>query len=411
MAHLELGGERRAVFVAHAAPGDLVRAEVQPGRPMRGRIVEVLAAGPGRVEPACRWSVRCGGCDWMHVSLEEQARAHTEHLRAALPGAWKDTPIALHAAPQPLQYRTRARVHVRAERGRLVVGMNEARTHDPVEVDTCAVLDPRVESARRRIAHWFDGSRGRGEVQIALGAGRRAVVDLRWKGEIVMPCFARLEHAVAGGELAGASVTVNDASRPATVGDPSPWLVAADGVGLRLASGGFAQANEAVSALLARHVAGLVEGCQVQRVVELYAGAGNLSVVLARHASELVLVESNRAACEAARDNLASRGLRARVAEADAEEYTWSASTELVVLDPPRIGARSVAQRLARSRVKHVVYVSCDTQTLARDLASLSTAYALRSAAAFEMFPQTSHVESVLWLERRRGSREAGSAS
>jgi 23S rRNA (uracil1939-C5)-methyltransferase len=90
------------------------------------------------------------------------------------------------------------------------------------------------------------------------------------------------------------------------------------------------------------------------------------------------------------------------VVEADAAAYAWRPATDLVVLDPPRSGAREVAARLAASRVAHAIYVSCDAQTLGRDLATLEASYAPTSIATFEMFPQTSHVETVVALERRR---------
>jgi 23S rRNA (uracil1939-C5)-methyltransferase len=406
VAHLELDRERRAVFLPGTAPGDVVRAEVDVSRrPARGRVLEVLAAGADRVTPACHWAERCGGCDWMHLSLDAQARAHTEHVRAALPPAWRDVPIASHAAERATGYRSRARLHVRCTRGRIDVGMHEARTHDPVTVDACVVLDPALEPARRALAGWLEGSRGRGEAQLALGARRRPVLDLRWEDAIAPESFGRLEKAVAAGELAGARVTLAEATRPAIVGDPTPWIDGADDRPLRLAPGGFAQASEGMNARLARHVADLVRASAADRVVELYAGAGNLSVLLAREVRELVLVESSREACDAARANVAARGLTARVVEADAETHAWAATTRLVVLDPPRSGARAVAERLAASRVAHVVYVSCDTQTLGRDLSILASAYAPRSIAAFEMFPQTSHVEAVVSLERRRGGR------
>jgi 23S rRNA (uracil1939-C5)-methyltransferase len=198
---------------------------------------------------------------------------------------------------------------------------------------------------------------------------------------------------------------MGDASRPAVVGDPTPWMTGPDGLPLRMAPGGFGQASEGMNATLARHVAEAVGALGVDRAVELYAGAGNLSVLLAGRARELVLVESSREACDAARANLAVRSLAARVVEADAAAHAWPASTRLVILDPPRTGARSACERLAGSRVSHVVYVSCDTQTLARDLGVLAASYAPRSVAAFEMFPQTSHVETVVTLERSARSR------
>jgi 23S rRNA (uracil1939-C5)-methyltransferase len=410
VAHVSIDAERRAVFVAQTAPGDTARLEVDLAhRPARGRVLELLARGTDRVEPPCPWSARCGGCDWMHLSTTAQAEWHREHVRAALPSAWRDIAITTHAAPESLQQRVRARVHVRCERGRPIVGMHEAGTHLPVEVESCAVLDPALETARRSLVGLLEGSRGRGDVQLALGAGGRPVLEVSWRGDLATACFARLDAATREGLLAGASVTLQDATRPATVGDPTPWMTGADGEPLRLAPGGFGQASERVNALLARHVAELAaRESAAGKWLELYAGAGNLSVILARAQAQapakhdLVVVESSSTACAATRANLAARSLQARVVEADADAYAWSPLTRLVVLDPPRTGARAVAERLVLSRVSRVVYVSCNPATLGRDLALLVPAYDLRSVAAFEMFPYTSHVEVVAELTRRR---------
>jgi 23S rRNA (uracil1939-C5)-methyltransferase len=409
VAHIDLDGERRAVFLRHGAPGDVLRAQIDPSRrPARGRVLAVITPGPDRVTPDCRWSVRCGGCDWMHLSLEAQSRAHVEHVRAALPPGWRDAAVVPHAAPHAdataRAYRTRARLHVRAHDDHVRVGMHEAGTHEPVQVDTCVVLAPALENARKSLPRLLDGSRGNGEARIAAGVGGLAVIDLHWSGHLDASCFGRLDAAVRARELAGAQVTLEGATRPAVVGDPTPWTTAADGQPLRLPTGGFAQANEGVNAMLARHVGEIVRTFGVAgRAVELFAGAGNLSVVIARHVGELVLVESHPQACEAARLNLRARGIDARVVEANADDFDWGARTKLVVLDPPRTGARAIAGRLAATRVPYVVYVSCDTPTLERDLRALEADYEPRSVATFEMFPQTSHVETVVALARRRG--------
>jgi 23S rRNA (uracil1939-C5)-methyltransferase len=406
VAHVEFGGERRALFVPHTAPGDVVRVDVDASRrPARGRILELIEAGPDRVKAACAWATPCGACDWMHLSTAAQARLHVEHVRAALPEGWRDLEIASHAPAAPLGYRTRARVHVRCERGRVDVGMHAGGSHDPVPVDACAVLDPALETARRALAALFAGCKGRGDVQLALGTGGKPVLEARWSGEVAAACFARLEKAVAAGTLAGARVTAGESSRPAVVGDPTPWMRGADGEPLRLAPGGFAQASEPANTALARHVAQVAGAQPGEKTVELYAGSGNLTVLLAAATGELAAVESSREACDAARANLSARGLGARVVEADADTYAWSPATKLLVLDPPRTGARAVAERLAVSRTARVVYVSCDPQTLGRDLAILAPAYEPRSIATFEMFPQTSHVETVVVLQRTRGPR------
>ncbi|HTB74817.1 MAG TPA: methyltransferase [Polyangiaceae bacterium] len=405
VAHVELGGERRAVFVPGTAPGDRARLEVDASRrPARGRVVSLVSAGADRVSPPCPWSARCGGCDWMHLALPAQTRTHVEHLRAALPGSWRAMEIGSAPAPEPLGYRTRARVHVRSLRnGSVVVGMHEARSHEPVEVENCAVLDPTLEAVRRALAPLLEGSRGRGDVQIGLGAGRVPVLDVHWDGDLPPQTYARIEAAVAGGRIAGAQVVLPGATRPARIGDPTPWMAGGDGAPVRLSPGGFAQAAEAVNAALTQHVARVVQPWQADKAVELYSGSGNLSILLAREVGDLACVESSRDACEAARDNLRARGVQnARVVEADAAAYAWSKAVRLVVLDPPRAGARAVAERLAASRVAHVVYVSCDAQTLGRDLALLEKWYAPVSITSFEMFPQTSHAEAVVALERRR---------
>jgi 23S rRNA (uracil1939-C5)-methyltransferase len=411
VAIVSVAGERRAVFVRGTAVGDRVRAKVDlTKRPARGQLESVEVASPDRVEPPCAWASLCGGCDWMHVSPAAQLRAHEAHLAAALPAAWRGAKIGVHRAARALAYRTRARLHVRASGGRAIVGMNEAGTHDPVEVERCVVLDPALEAGRARVAALFEGAHGRGEVLIALGpftqSPRRAVLDVHWSGELAGACFGRIERAVNEGWLAGARILAGEARVPARIGDASPWIRGGDGEPLRLADGGFGQASDEGNVALATRVAAIAaEACAGKddaKVLELYAGAGNFTVLLARTLRHVVAVESSREACEAARANLAARGIDggAKVVEADAATFAIPAGTRLVVLDPPRTGAREVATNLAASRVHHVVYVSCDPQTLARDLALLEPTFTLQSAELFELFPQTSHVESVVHLTR-----------
>jgi 23S rRNA (uracil1939-C5)-methyltransferase len=234
-----------------------------------------------------------------------------------------------------------------------------------------------------------------------------AVVDLRWRGESDLPreVFARLESAVTAGAIAGARVWDGDVKVPATIGDPTPWIRGADGAPLRLSPGGFSQASEEGNTRLARRVAELASELSPPdaNVLELFAGAGNLTVMLARD-RRVTAVEAERDACAAARENLAARGLTARVVEADAATHAAAhldRSVKLVVLDPPRTGARDVARALAGSRPPAVIYVSCDPPTLGRDLATLAEAgYTLSSVTAVEMFPQTSHVETIVALVR-----------
>lgn len=406
VAHLEIDGERRAVFVRQCVPGDLASVEIDATtRPARGRLLHLFSAGAHRVSPPCAWTARCGGCDWMHVSLDGQSEAHLDHVRAALPAAWRGLAIDVHPASASTGYRSRARVHARADRrGRVAVGMHEAKTHAPVEVDRCVVLDPALEPMRLALPGLLLGSSGRGDIRLALGARRLPVLEIDWIGDLAAAAFGRLERAVLDGTLAGAQVQLQGAKKPARIGDPTPWMMGPDGVPLQLAAGGFGQPSERGSADLARYVADVAGARGAETGVELYAGAGSLTVLLAQAIPALVAVESDEASCVAARANLAARGSSARVVHADAEGYEWARGTKALVLDPPRTGARAVAERLAAGDVPRpptVVYVSCDPQTLGRDLAFLEGEYLATSVRTFELFPQTSHVETVVALARR----------
>ncbi len=289
--------------------------------------------------------------------------------------------------------------------------MHGERSRTPIQVDRCIVLAPELDLARLALPGLLRGARGDGEAELALGrpraSSRAPVLVLQWKGELPGAVFSRLEAAVLEGSLDGASVWSEGARAPASIGAPSAWTPGADGLPLELPPGGFAQAHEEGNTALVRAVTGaaseLVEEGSEGRLVELYAGSGNLTISLAPLALRLTAVEANPLACEAARRNLQARGLEARVVQADADTYSWPKDTRLIVLDPPRTGARKVAESLAARPVHGVVYLSCDPVTLGRDLAILAPRYELLRLETFEMFPQTSHVEILAVL--RRASR------
>lgn len=408
VAFIEHAGQRRAVFVPQVAPGDVVRADVDfESKPARGRLLDVVSASRARVEPPCAVAATCGGCDFMHLTREAQMAGHERILRDSLPPELREHSIAAHAAPSSAGYRTRARLQVRAGK-KLEVGFLGAASHDVVETPNCLVLSPELEAIRRQLPTWFRGAKGRGEVRLALGAfpRRSPVVDLGWKGDLPAAFFAALEAAIGKGNLAGARVLEEGATRPATLGDPTPWMVGADGLPLKLGTGGFGQASDEGNLLLGTYLRALLDEkpeAPDASFVELFAGAGNFTTLLAQRTSRLITVESDPAACEAARQNLAARQQKARIVTDDADAFALPRGIRLLVLDPPRTGARLATANITSSKPARVIYVSCDPPTLGRDLAALLAAgYQVSSIASFELFPQTSHVETVVALERAR---------
>jgi 23S rRNA (uracil1939-C5)-methyltransferase len=402
--------EGRAVHVAGALPGERVRLRVErDGATLR----EMLAASPERVDPRCAVFDRCGGCAWQHASEAVQREARITLLRRALPKDLREVPVAWHPSPSPWGWRTRARVAWETHRKVAAVGFRARRAHDVVAIAACPVLDPRLEPALALLTAHLASVARRGEVSIAIGAGGAPVASVHPDGDLGPDAYTACEALVSKG-FEGVALWPPGASAAAVSGDARPVIAGPDGAPLVLSVDGFAQANAALNTALAEAVArhAAPEG---RRVLELYAGAGNFTVLLARRAASVTAVEGDAGAAAAMRANLAARAITNVTVRHEPAEACADAKADVVVLDPPRTGARTVAEALAkRSNVRAVVYVSCDPATLGRDLAVLSARYSVRAIEAFEMFPQTAHVETLVSLERAgsagsRGGRVVGS--
>lgn len=403
-----------AVFVPLSVPGDLLEAHVDPrGKPARGTVRRVLEPGADRVEPPCAYHTRCGACDWMQLSPQAQRAAHRALVTNAIRHATElaSLPeVREHAPTAPLGYRTRARFWLRGARGsggagRAEVGYRTAGTHELCAIDRCVVLDPALAPLLVELPQLFAGAAGQGDVLVALGEGRRPVVDISWRGELPPAVWGALDAATRGNapgaaRWAGAQVRLDGATQPQAFGDPRPVGTGADGLPLHFAPGGFAQTSDAGAATLAERAAALTEPAG-KHVLELFAGSGTLSVLLARGAASFQAVELDPTAAGCARDNLAARALEGRVTTADADDFAVARSAQVVVLDPPRTGAAGAVRHIAAARPRVVVYVACDVATLARDLRALVQAgYRLTDLETVELFPQTSHVETLVRLER-----------
>lgn len=395
-------------FVRGVIQGEavLLRPLDKPGRIRRANLVRVTEASAHRVEPACPHAARCGGCPLMHLSLEEQRALKLRFLRDALhkAGLLSDLTIERFDADKTTAYRRRARLAFRAGKAGLL-GFRRERTHEVIDIDHCLVLDPALDRAltvlRERVLSHLTGE---GEVGLALGAHGKATLVLRSEPAQTRAVYAACEELVAQGELSGASITAGGATLPALIGEPTEQSEANDGQVLHGTVGGFSQAHGDINRRLTEHVLSLAEPAGM-RVLELYAGHGNFTVMLARDAESVTAVEQDAAALKAARKNLDARGLKAKLVEGDAIRQIGTGPIDVVVLDPPRTGAPGVLSAVRARKPKRIVYVSCDPATLARDLAELSVEdkgprYRIDRVAAFEMFPQTADLESVVRLVR-----------
>jgi 23S rRNA (uracil1939-C5)-methyltransferase len=389
--------EGKPVLIAGALVGERVVARVESNKRARGRIEEVVRAHPERVAPPCPVAHRCGGCDWMHAAPGLQQRMHLDVVRSLLSRHAIEVPVTIAAVGEPLGYRDRARLSLRARGRQVQVGYRVSRGKSLVALEACPVLRPSLQRVFADLGAALAGSDGEGEALVGRGDGDRPVVELSFRGELAATVFGALA-ALAGDGWAGARLWAEGASQPASYGDPRGVTVAADGEVLRLAPGGFAQPSEAAAIALGQHVGAATAGAET--IVELFAGSGTLTVMAARGVRSYVAIEQSAAAVEALRENLSARGLVARCVVGDANAQHIG-PVDLVLLDPPRIGALGAVERILEARPRCVVYVSCNPATLARDLAALGARYRTEGVALFDAFPQTSHVEAVAILQRR----------
>ena len=386
----------RAVDVPGALPGERVRLTVH----REGPLVERLADSPERVVPACPVFERCGGCTLQHASASLQRDTRLATLRRALPAALRELPVVYHLSPAPFGWRTRARLAWESDRAGVRVGHRARRSRSVVPTLVCPVLVPALEAALPAVVEALSRMVGAGEVSLSLGRDGAPVASVHVARGALDPRAYTLCDALIDRGFAGAALWAPEATVPFVKGDPRPVTLGGDGEPLTLGVDGFAQAHGGLNLALAGAVAAGARA-EGKKVLELYAGAGNFTVALARRAASVVAVESDPGATRALRDNLRARSLENVTVRDEPAERCAGVRADVVVLDPPRTGAREVCETLAaKPSAKAVVYVSCDPPTLGRDLGALLAAYEVRSLAAFEMFPHTGHVEVVATLAR-----------
>lgn len=405
---LGTGGEGLAhvdgvpLFLPGTLPGERVRARWQRhGKQLRGELLDVLEPHGDRKAPECADAGACGGCDWMHMQIPAQRREHAARLERLL-----GTSVGHHEAADALGTRHRMRMHVESRGARVEVGYFRARSSQLLVPTRCHAVAPALDQARRHVADALAAQRGiAGELTLSLCPDGSVVADLTLTaGEPSATAVRAFDALVQQHTLAGLRVRLPGGGAPLLFGDPTPITEAADGLPLRLALGGFAQSAPAMSRALGARMLGAIESLQLDaraRVVEVHAGAGNFSVLLARRFHELATYEVSASAAAAARHALAERGLSAKVHVAAAESIQLPNRLPLLVLDPPREGARELVQHARDRRTRALLYVSCEPTTLARDRNLLGEDYTLERLEAFEMFPQTSHVETLALLVRR----------
>jgi 23S rRNA (uracil1939-C5)-methyltransferase len=416
----------KTAFVAGALPGELIRfrRRRRHRRHDEGELLEVLEASPERVAPRCPHFGVCGGCVLQHLSPAAQLAAKDSELHDALtrvarvtPGDW------LSPLPGPhWGYRRRARLGAKFVRRKdtVVVGFRERAAPYVAQLRSCEVLAPRAGALIAPLAALLTELTIRErlpQIEVAVADNATALV-LRVLEPPTPEDEARLAAFAAahGVRLYLQPAGLQSVRELGSAREPLHYRLPRFDLELQFVPTDFIQVNGAVNESLALRAAELLELSSGASVLDLYCGLGNFSLPLARTAAQVTGVEGDAALVERARSNARLNGLtnaQFHVADLALEPdpaVPWMRRHYThVLLDPPRTGARAVLAALAQLAPERLLYIACHPGSLARDLGVLvhEHGFTLAAAGVVDMFPHTSHVESLALLTRARGSAAA----
>lgn len=418
----------RAVFVPRAIPGERWRIRIVKvtKTAVYGRGEELLSASPERVDPACPNFGRCGGCSFLHMSYKAELRYKLERVNDAFKriGGLELCAERIIGSETVEGYRNKSIVAVGEAENGLVAGFYRSGSHDIVPVERCLLQSDEASACARSVTGWMKrrgvraGSGGVRHVYTRRardGAALCCVVT----GRRFSPALARtlvesLRRGCPG--LAGVVECLNRsesntvlAGEFRTLWGSSTLTDVLCGSEFELSPQAFYQINPPQAERLYELAVDYALPEPGGTVLDLYCGAGTISLALARRAGQVIGAEIVPEAVENARRNAARNGIgNAEFICADAGDAARLLSErgirpDAIVVDPPRKGMSEEALRqVAKMQPKRIAYVSCDPATLARDLKRLTElGYVPQKAVAVDMFPKTAHVETVVLLTER----------
>ena len=388
--------EGLVVFIPRTAPGDVVTAQISTkGRFARGILRSVVSASPVRIDPPCPHYTRdkCGGCQLQHTDYYKGQRAAKRAIiQDALQRIGKrqvDVPPIVRS-PKEWRYRTKLTLAMRRRGERWIAGLH--RYDDPARIFAladCPITDSRVVAAWREImnadAHLPEARELRGSVRVT-GGGPTFVLSggRRWSS------WERFAAAAP--------------SLTAVWWEPEeqPRRILFDNRADRSPSASFAQVNAEMAEILREYVINRITHFEPRTVIDAYSGAGHTAIELAKRGVVVTAIELDRDASQWSAERLPapSRAIAAKVEDA----LPGVLPADVVLLNPPRAGVDARVTSTLELEVEHlraIVYVSCNPATLARDLSRMPS-YEIQEVQAFDMFPQTAHVETVCLLKPSR---------
>ena len=424
------------VFVKDAVIGDTVRAKIMKAKKNYGygRLEEIITPSPDRVEPKCQFARQCGGCQLQALSYEKQLEFKTSKVRGHLEriGGFTDIPMEkILGMDQPFHYRNKAQFPVgKSKDGRIITGFYAGRTHSIIENRDCALgVTRNKEVLDRVIAHMekfhiqpYDENTGKGLVRhVLIRYGfftDEMMVCLIINGEKLPGEEALVKSLRQIPETVSVMVNVNKKRNNVILGEKvrllwgQPYITDKIGeISYQISPLSFFQVNPYQTGRLYGKALEYAQLSGNETVWDLYCGIGTISLFLAQKAKMVRGVEIIPAAIENAKENACLNGFDnteffvGKAEEVLPEQFARTGErADVIVVDPPRKGCdETLLSTIIEMQPDRVVYVSCDSATLARDLKYLcERGYELKKVCPVDMFPNTVSVETVVLLSHKK---------
>jgi 23S rRNA (uracil1939-C5)-methyltransferase len=383
----------KVVFIPFSVPGDrLVARKIEEKKSfIRAGILQVAKPGKGRVQPVCPHFEKCGGCHWQQLEYAKQVDAKRQILEEIFHHRFPQTreiPILMRACPQPFAYRSRARVQLRGTGEKAVIGFFRPGSHSVEDIERCPLFRNSLNEALSSLR------------QFKIKADTDSTpqeMDMACSEEEDTWATARTDPATDE----GITTLLGTRRREDVILKRKVGQFIYD-----VTASVFFQANDFMATELVELVQILANEAAPGRALDLYAGVGLFTLPLASRFAGVAAVEHSPSASRSCSRNARNSGL-GNIEMVCADVSAWlgsgqSSSFDLVLLDPPRTGAgNDVMKQISKLAPKNIIYVSCDPQTLIRDLAVISPRdYKIRLVEGLDMFPQTYHFETVVQLKR-----------
>lgn len=421
-----------AVFVPGGAAGDQCDIKiVKVGKNLAfGRIERILVYSKHRIEPACPYAGKCGGCCYQHITYEEELRAKREKVADALRriGGITDVLDGITGAPALTHYRNKAQFPVGEDENGPYTGFYRLRSHDIVKVEQCLITDEAANRIALLVCAWmkdhhipaYNETTHKGIIRhiyvrtgAVSGEAHLCLIATRSKLAATEDLIQRLTAAIPN--LTGIVQNINKRTDNVILGDKTFLLWGQPdlqdvlcGNVFHLSPHAFYQVNHAQTEQLYSRVLDFAALTGRENVIDLYCGAGTITLTLAAHAAHVTGIEIVPEAVQNARENAARNNITnvdflcADAGQAALMLVERGTRPDVLTVDPPRKGlSPETLDAIIQMQPQRIVYVSCDPATLARDCKKLSeSGYIVRKAHAFDLFPRTKHVETVALLSR-----------